>query len=412
MDSMNTNALMIGVKKEGDALKPIQHPIKINDSDANIVSYKVPPRNLTPYYQIPNQALAPLHFKSVESPMGSRQLDICLLGAANAGKSSIFNWIAQRNISAVSNKYNTTDEAVSAYYTDVNTKTQLHLMDTPGVTKASSSLRSNLLISKAWGMLEDADMSMFVVDSVKKLDFETRESILRLRKLVNDPQDQKIIESMKNDTFSEDKMEKGFYDMSEEEQKLSSWNLPSILVLNKIDLVNNKVKLRNLQNELEDIGDFEKIFHVSAQTGFGMDALKEYLLHKAKPRNWEVHPSLKSKQTEVEKAEESMKQAIFEKFFKELPYQIGIKCVGWVPKLNGELRVDINLDVKNKVQIGMLLGEKARILRDVRERATQILEEKIQRPVTLRVEISKRRHEVNVQNSYDSYQRTVGGGPP
>lgn len=51
----------------------------------------------------------------------------------------------------------------------------------------------------------------------------------------------------------------------------------------------------------------------------------------------------------MEKVEEAMKQAIFEKFFKELPYQIGIKCTGWVPKLNGELRIDISLDVKNDV---------------------------------------------------------------
>ena len=64
-----------------------------------------------------------------------------------------------------------------------------------------------------------------------------------------------------------------------------------------------------------------------------------------------------------------MKQAIFEKFFEELPYQIGIRVTGWVPKLNGELRIDIQLDIKNKVQVGMVLGEKGRILKEVRERA-------------------------------------------
>jgi GTP-binding protein Era len=83
-----------------------------------------------------------------------------------------------------------------------------------------------------------------------------------------------------------------------------------------------------------------------------------------------------------------MKQAIFEKFFEELPYQIGIKVTGWVPKLNGELRVDFQLDVKNKVQIGMVLGEKGRILKEVRERATQLLTEKLQRPVVLTVDVT------------------------
>lgn len=95
---------------------------------------------------------------------------------------------------------------------------------------------------------------------------------------------------MKNDAFSETNFEKGLYDMDKQEKELQSYNLPSILIMNKVDLVSNKVKMRNLQNELEDLGNFEKIFHVSAQTGFGIDILKNYLLSRARPRKWEVHP--------------------------------------------------------------------------------------------------------------------------
>lgn len=178
-----------------------------------------------------------------------------------------------------------------------------------------------------------------------------------------------------------------------------------------MDLVSNKVKFRELQNELEDLGDFEKIFHVSAQTGFGMDVLRQYLLSRAKPRLWTYHPEVKSTQSEVEKAEEAMKQAIFEKFFEELPYQIGIKVTGWTPKLNGELRVDIELDVKNKVQVGMVLGEKGRILKEVRERACQILVEKIQRPVALTVEVKQRRNRIEHQNQFDSFERVAREKP-
>lgn len=104
------------------------------------------------------------------------------------------------------------------------------------------------------------------------------------------------------------------------------------------------------------MGNFEKIFHVSALTGFGLDIVRDYLISRAKPRKWKHHPEMKSQQSEVEKAEEAMKQAIFEKFFKEVPYQVGIKVTSWVPKLNGELRIDIDLDVKNKSQKAMLIG--------------------------------------------------------
>ena len=88
----------------------------------------------------------------------------------------------------MSNKYNTTDEPILGVYTDYENKTQLCIHDTPGVTKASNSMRSKLLISKAWNKIEDSDMVMFVVDSVKKLDFEVKESILRLQKIKIDPE--------------------------------------------------------------------------------------------------------------------------------------------------------------------------------------------------------------------------------
>ena len=121
---MNTDVLET-TKKAPDELKPIQHPKNIYDSDTGIISYKVPPKNLSPYYQIPNRALAPLNVPVFESPIGSRKLDVCILGAPNAGKSSILNFIIQRNISAVSNKYNTTDEAKIGFFTDYDSKTQL-----------------------------------------------------------------------------------------------------------------------------------------------------------------------------------------------------------------------------------------------------------------------------------------------
>ena len=175
MNTDNTNYLEIGKQKPSQLeFKPIQHPVGLYDADTNIVSYKVPPKNLTPYYHIPNEALAPISIRSIDSPMGSKQLEVCILGAPNAGKSSIMNFLTERNISAVSNKYNTTDEPVLGIYTDILTKSQLCLIDTPGVTKASNSLRSKLLISKAWNKIEDADMAMFVVDSVRKVDFEVK----------------------------------------------------------------------------------------------------------------------------------------------------------------------------------------------------------------------------------------------
>lgn len=94
----------------------------------------------------------------------------------------------------MSNKYNTTDEAKLGIFTDYNTKSQLCLFDTPGVTKASNSLKSKLLVTKAWEKIADADMAMFVVDGVKKLDVQVKEAIMRLKKFKIEPETQKMLE--------------------------------------------------------------------------------------------------------------------------------------------------------------------------------------------------------------------------
>ena len=72
--------------------------------------------------------------------------------------------------------------------------------------------------------------------------------------------------------------------------------------------------------------------------------------------------------------------------------------MSWVPKLTGELRIDFQLDVKNDVQIGMVLGEGGRILKDVRIRAAQILMMNIQRQVSLTIQVVKRRNSIEAQN--------------
>ena len=83
------------------------------------------------------------------------------------------------------------------------------------------------------------------------------------------------MEAIEDDTFQESNLEK--YLMSEE-QKQQEGGLPCILVLNKVDLITNKRKMRNLQGELNDLARFDHTFHISCETGFGLEALKHYLI--------------------------------------------------------------------------------------------------------------------------------------
>ena len=109
--------------KEIEPIKPIQHPHNIYSSDSSIVQHKVPPKNLTPYNQIPKEALTQINLLCKDSPVGSKALKACLLGAPNAGKSTLLNKMVHREVSAVSNKVNTTDEETLGVYTDTDRRT-------------------------------------------------------------------------------------------------------------------------------------------------------------------------------------------------------------------------------------------------------------------------------------------------
>jgi ribosome biogenesis GTPase A len=129
MNHFNTDFNQIPKTEEERALmavqafKPMQHPKQLDADDSSIVSYKVPPKNLTPYYSVPDQARVDLDLVYKDSPMGARTLEAAIIGAPNSGKSSLMNYMVNKNVSAVSDKYNTTDEPVTGIHTDYDERT-------------------------------------------------------------------------------------------------------------------------------------------------------------------------------------------------------------------------------------------------------------------------------------------------
>lgn len=122
-----------------------QHPTNLDGKDTYMISYKRPPRPLSPRYTIPPEALEPTPVP-FESPTGSRLVEAIFVGPPNAGKSSLVNRIINTHLSAVSDKRGTTEELKTFYFT--RGLTQVVIKDTPGATKASSYVNSNLMITK------------------------------------------------------------------------------------------------------------------------------------------------------------------------------------------------------------------------------------------------------------------------
>lgn len=371
---------------------PKQHPKNLDFQDTSIISWKPPVRNLAKFYKLPLEALE-FNEEPFTSPPDSKSVDVCIIGAPNAGKSLLFNQLIGKTVSAVSNKSYTTDNSVLGVYTDLPTKTQLCLHDTPGATKAFNNSKSSLLVTRAWETIEDCDKVIFVADAVKHVNTAIKDAVKRLRNSTRTTSEQRFLDRIKASRDDGDiplpsELKKEFLEIAEQDEDLPA-QVPSVLVINKMDLVTNKskTKMRELQHELEDLGQFEKTLFVSALTGFGMDELKKYLLGNAKNRPWEYHPNTKSTQSEVEKVGEILRQEIFKKYFEELPFKIIIKVMSWVPRSNGELIVDYQIDTHTAQQRGIILGEKGRILRDVRESCQAELCKLLNRPVRINIKV-------------------------
>jgi len=205
-------------------------------------------------------------------------------------------------------------------------------------------------------------------------------TIEEMMKIVEENQDEE--KNMHSDVKNEsDINNKRNYNYDIDSATYEPKNISSILVLNKIDLVENKRKLKALQEELEDLGAFDKVFHISCETNFGIESLKKYLEGQAIRRPWRFHPDVSSCQTEVEKAEEILKQILYDRFYKEIPYNIIGYVTSWVPMSNGQIKINFNIEVKYDVHISIVIGKESRIIKEIREELDKLLAMQFQMPI-------------------------------
>jgi len=312
-----------------------QHPKNLDGKDTYMVSYKRPPKPLTPRYSVPDEAITP-QVIPFQSPTGSRIVETIFIGPPNSGKSSLINRISGADFSAVSDKKGTTENVKETFMT--KGLTQAVLKDTPGATKANNSAKSTYLVSKCWNEVPLCDLTFFVIDSVKRLDFDIKNAVYRLSNMKVNLSEKRALDKMSSENFNAQLLKSLVDDQETQEVEIVPVN--SALVMNKVDLVTNRRKFNYLRQELEDIGKFDYVFNVSSKTGFGMEELIDFMMSQSKRSKWQAHPEVKSKDTEVDKAKEAMKQSLYKNFYYELPFQLDIDVVGWTPKTNGELIVD------------------------------------------------------------------------
>lgn len=255
---------------------------------------------------------------------------IALIGAPNAGKSTLLNQLVGSKIAIVTPKSQTTRNIINGIC--IHQNAQLVFIDTPGIFIPKQRLDKKM-VDNAWSGFADADMVALIVDSKKSICENTRNIIKR------------IVERKKIIT----------------------------LILNKIDLI-PKIKLLSLAKELNEFSIFNQIFMISALTGDGINDVKNYFAYNAESGPW-LYPE--EEITTIPKrflASEIVREKLFMKLSKELPYNITVDTEKWQELNDGSVKINQIIYTTKQSYKNIIIGKYGHLLKQIGQSARLELE--------------------------------------
>lgn len=264
---------------------------------------------------------------------------VALIGAPNAGKSTLLNALVGAKVSIVSRKVQTTRNLVRGIAIDGDA--QIIFVDTPGIFAPKRRL-DRAMVSSAWGGAGDADVIALLVDARKGVDAEV-EAILA---------------------------------------KLKEVGRPRILVLNKIDLI-ERSKLLELAARLNAELPFAETFMLSAQTGDGVATFKARLAALMPQGPW-LYPEDQISDAPIRAlAAEITREKIFERLHDELPYQSTVETELWKDMADGSARVEQTIYVMREGHKKIVIGEGGRTIKAIGSAARKDISEAAEQTIHL-----------------------------
>jgi GTP-binding protein Era len=250
---------------------------------------------------------------------------VALIGAPNAGKSTLLNALVGSKVSIISHKVQTTRALIRGIA--IQEQSQLIFVDTPGIFSPRRRL-DRAMVTTAWSGAHEADLVGVIIDARKGLD-EEAEDILR---------------------------------------RLVDVKAPKLLVLNKIDVV-AKEALLSLANEANKAAKFEATFMVSALTGGGVTDLKIWLAQHVPPGPWLYPPDQMSDAPIRQLAAEITREKLFERLHQELPYHSTVETEAWKELRKGDIRIEQTIYVERESQRKIVLGKGGQTIKAIGEAA-------------------------------------------
>jgi GTP-binding protein Era len=278
---------------------------------------------------------------------------VAVVGAPNAGKSTLVNRLVGTKVSIVTQKVQTTRFPVRGVA--LAGDTQIVLVDTPGIFTPRRRL-DRAMVRAAWGHAEDADLVVHLVDAAAEIHVAEGAGTGADRKAAQDVAS--IVSGLK------------------------SSGRRAVLALNKIDLV-RRDRLLDLTKRLFDEGVYDEVFMISAHTGAGVEDLRRHIAGLMPEGPW-FYPEDQSADIPARLlAAEITREKVYLRVHKELPYAVAVETTAFEERPDGSLRIEQTIYVERDGQRGILLGKGGQTLKWIGEASRVELAELLERPVHL-----------------------------
>lgn len=264
---------------------------------------------------------------------------VAVLGAPNAGKSTLVNALVGQKVAIVSPKAQTTRARLMGIA--IEGDAQMLLVDTPGIFAPSRRL-DRAMVKAAWGGADDADRLVVVIDSSASLGAKVEQVL------------------------------KGVENRGE----------PKVLVLNKVDLV-AKAKLLELAQSLGDRLQPEAIFFISATSGDGAADLKGHLAEAMPEGAWHFPEERLTDATDRMVAAELTREQLYLQLHAELPYASAVETEKWEDRPDGSAAIHQQILVERDSQKGIVVGKGGARLKAIGQAAREAIAEHLGRKVHL-----------------------------
>jgi len=264
---------------------------------------------------------------------------IALVGAPNAGKSTLLNALVGTKVSIVTHKAQTTRSQVRGVVT--LEKAQLVFIDTPGIFAPKRRL-DRAMVDSAWGGAGDADLVAFIIDAERGIT----------------PDIEGLLEGLANISH------------------------PKVLILNKIDTIKNEALLA-LSQTLNEKLRFEATFMISALKGYGVQDFMDWCVKHIPPGPWHFPEDHLTDLTMAITAAEITREKLFLRVHDEIPYNCTVETESFKIQKDGSYKIDQVVYVTRDSHKKIVLGAGGQTIKAIGQEARKDLMEMYEVPIHL-----------------------------